>query len=578
MTPTRRAMLTFTLKSGCFRVRRMALDVRRGLRRWPVAQVETGAALAEVSTSLRSPDDVDGAELRLVTGKIENLRVALRRIDGTFVPAGGVFSFWRQIGRATRRGGYVEGRELREGCIVPSVGGGLCQLSNALYGAALDAGCEIVERHAHSQIVPGSLAERGRDATVFWNYVDLQFRPSHDLTIRAHLEADTLVVRFFGSPAKPVTLSGPVQIPAGQGPEVVLRSCLSCGQETCARHRKANSARPRRTAFILDACWPEFDTFVSARATRDDIAFVPLDGRRRKLPQYAWNLASFGNVREAPLHTFARSLRSRRLASQGAARQRALLCDAERFANVFGSHLPYDVEHVVVMQPLLPFLWRAGYLGGRTFDVLMTALPMRALHEVLDDAARLHPESKTLADFRAPSELVEAEQEALARARSIVTPHRDIARRFGERATLLPWAWPDVAPCARANQDAVLFAGNTLGRCGAYEVREAARRYGLRIVLVGEDEPEGRGFWRGIEVTRVPNFQHGLDLARAVVLPAFVEHRPRRLIHALAARVPVVASRACGLAPDEALTVVEAGDVDALNVLSDEGRRAFEPA
>ena len=29
---------------------------------------------------------------------------------------------------------------MREGCIIPSVGGGLCQLSNALYGAALDAG------------------------------------------------------------------------------------------------------------------------------------------------------------------------------------------------------------------------------------------------------------------------------------------------------------------------------------------------------------------------------------------------------------------------------------------------------
>ena len=63
--------------------------------------------------------------------------------------------------------GFVAGRELREGCMVSSIGGGLCQLSNALYAAALEAGCEIVERHAHSKVVPGSLAERGLDATVF---------------------------------------------------------------------------------------------------------------------------------------------------------------------------------------------------------------------------------------------------------------------------------------------------------------------------------------------------------------------------------------------------------------------------
>ncbi len=56
--------------------------------------------------------------------------------------------------------------------------------------------------------------------------------------------------------------------------------------------------------------------------------------------------------------------------------------------------------HVVVQQNLLPFLWRAGVLGGRTFDVLMTALPLKNLQTQLDFAASLHPESKTLADFR----------------------------------------------------------------------------------------------------------------------------------------------------------------------------------
>ena len=99
--------------------------------------------------------------------------MAVQAIDGVEVPAGEVFSFWRQIGRTTKARGFVNGRELREGCLIKSVGGGLCQLSNGLYEAALDAGLEIVERHAHSRVVPGSRAARERDATVFLSLIHI---------------------------------------------------------------------------------------------------------------------------------------------------------------------------------------------------------------------------------------------------------------------------------------------------------------------------------------------------------------------------------------------------------------------
>jgi glycosyltransferase involved in cell wall biosynthesis len=49
-----------------------------------------------------------------------------------------------------------------------------------------------------------------------------------------------------------------------------------------------------------------------------------------------------------------------------------------------------------------------------------------------------------------------------------------------------------------------------------------------------------------------------------VVLPAFVENRPRQLLEALAGGVPVVATPACGLGPAEGLTLVPAGDAAAL--------------
>ena len=88
--------------------------------------------------------------------------------------------------------------------MIASVGGGLCQLSNALYDAALKAGCDIVERHAHSRRIEGSMAAQGRDATIFWNYVDLRFRPPVDCQLQVALDRDELKVtlRRLGSPAK----------------------------------------------------------------------------------------------------------------------------------------------------------------------------------------------------------------------------------------------------------------------------------------------------------------------------------------------------------------------------------------
>lgn len=505
----------------------------------------------------------DAGEARLVEGKIHNLRLALRRLDGARVRAGGTFSFWGQIGRATDRAGYVEGRELREGCIIPSIGGGLCQLSNALYGAALDAGCEIVERHAHSQIISGSSTKPGRDATIFWNYVDLRFRTIRSLTINATLDEDRLVVRFFsdtsGTPAEAKRIQLDPGAPSSPG------SCMSCRQFECSRHRRIHGRkRVPRSAFLLDAYWPEYDAFVRARATASDRAYVPIDGVRYRLPQYAWTLSGFGGVRQAPVEALLRSVRSRRLASYGAQRQRAMLREAERIASRFARSLPAQIEHVVVMQNLLPYLWSSGALVGRTFDVLMTALPMHVLHEVLDGAAQLHPESATLSDFRAPSALVECEREALANARFIVTPHADLARRFGARALPLPWVYSGSARRGTPASRRVLFAGHTLGRSGAYEMRDAARRVNATVVLVGERDAESPSFWQGIDVIRVPEFRQGLALAGAIALPAFVEHQPRRLLRAISAGVPVVASDACGLTPARGVTIVPAGDAGAL--------------
>ncbi|MFK9780915.1 VanW family protein, partial [Escherichia coli] len=86
--------------------------------------------------------------------------------------------------------------EVRQGCIVPALGGGICQLSNALYDLALKANFEIVERHPHTRTVPNSDVPSGRDATVAWNHIDLRFRSQVAYRIEAHLTSGELIVRF----------------------------------------------------------------------------------------------------------------------------------------------------------------------------------------------------------------------------------------------------------------------------------------------------------------------------------------------------------------------------------------------
>jgi hypothetical protein len=558
--PTLPGALAFRLKSAIFQLRRHALN----LLVYRHARYRRGDALADKSVVAESRTrlwaDGEGAELRLQAGKVHNLRLAARRLDGVEVPAGAVFSFWAHVGRASRRRGFARGRELREGCVIPSIGGGLCQLSNALYDAALQAGFEIVERHAHTRVVPGSQAEAGRDATVFWNHVDLRFRSPRPFRIEASLGRDHLTVRLRADspPRRKARAARAREATAGAR---AAGDCFSCGAFDCFRHAGPEGARFGRAAFLVDDFWPEFDDYVRAERAGEDLLCLPLDGRRFGKANYAWGTDGFGEVRQWRLATALRSLASRRLAAQGASRQRALLGHAERLAGAYASALTFDVTHVTVMQSLLPFLWREGHLGGRSFDVLMNGLPLWLLHETLDAAAALHPSSPTLADFRADAWLVRAEREALAQARRVVTPHALVASLFGDRAVLLDWRAPRAAH-ARRRGARVVFPGPTVGRKGAYEVREAARKMGFTLVVTGA-QPEGEDFWAGLSVER----REGEDWLRGagvVVLPAFVENRPRRLLEALTRGVPVVATAACGLGAMKGVVTVAAGDAEAL--------------
>jgi hypothetical protein len=559
-----------------FRGKALGLQTKRALREviksevrcYSVGHALTGKrAIAESQTPLWTAHE--DSEKVLLAGKIHNLRLAIRRLNGVEVPPDRVFSFWRQVGRTSRLKGYAAGRELREGCLIPSIGGGLCQLSNALYDTASRADFEIVERHAHTQVIPGSLAETQRDATVFWNYVDLRFKSKHAFRIEAALTVDSLVVRFRGERVSSRKLFVvPTKTSNYFGNSNEIQNCFSCGMLDCFRQVKAQTNRTGfgRTAYLLDEYWPEFDRHISATRRESDLLCLPLDGKRFGRPNYAWSTAGFSNVKQSPLLTVRRSYRSRKLASQGAIRQTALLAAQEQLARRYASLLSYDVTHVTLTQNLVPFLWRGGHLGGRSFDVLMTGLPLAVLQQRLDAAYVLHPESQTLADFRADAWLVEAEGEALRQAHKIITPHPEIAALYPDKSVVLDWVLPSLGRHTNrivGRQAKLVFPAATVGRKGIYELREALTGLDIQLLTMGPIL-ESKNFWDGWRVDQLPAGEDWLSCAAAVVLPAFVEHKPRRLLEAVARGVPVIASTACGLENIVGVTSVPAGDVESL--------------
>ena len=321
-----------------------------------------------------------------------------------------------------------------------------------------------------------------------------------------------------------------------------------------------------QSAYLVDEYWPEFDRYISSTRREADLLCLPIDGRRFRKSNYSWTTDGFSHVKQSPSVVCYRSYQLRKLAAQGAARQRGLLAFSERLADHFASFLTYETTHLVVMQSLLPFLWLGGHLGGRTFDVLMTRLPLADLHHTLDQAYRLHPESKTLADFRAGDLLVNAETEALREARKIITPHSMVAATFPHKAELIAWTTPE-APRQLKTQHTtelhLIFPAATVARKGAYELRAALQGSDAQLTIVGP-VLEDAGFWRGVRIKHASATENWLESANAVVLPAFVEHRPARLLQSLAGGIPVIASTACGLENMKGVTSVEAGDVESL--------------
>lgn len=119
------------------------------------------------------------SDIQLQYNKVTNLKIAIEKINGIVIKPNEVFSFCRLVGLPTRWKGYLPGMELFFEEARPGIGGGLCQIANLIHWLVLHSSLTITERHHHSfDPFPdqGRVLPFGSGATIFYNYVDLQFK------------------------------------------------------------------------------------------------------------------------------------------------------------------------------------------------------------------------------------------------------------------------------------------------------------------------------------------------------------------------------------------------------------------
>jgi vancomycin resistance protein YoaR len=122
-----------------------------------------------------------------------NLRVAASKLDGHVLLPGETFDFNQVVGPRDEANGYKVAPVIAEGELVDGIGGGTCQISGTLHGAAFFAGLEMVERYPHTR--PSAYIKLGLDATVVYPTITLRMKNSFPFPIVVHETVKNGVVR-----------------------------------------------------------------------------------------------------------------------------------------------------------------------------------------------------------------------------------------------------------------------------------------------------------------------------------------------------------------------------------------------
>ena len=141
-----------------------------------------------------------GFDIKYQYNKAYNLQCYAKPIHRILIEPEKTFSFCYLIKDVSSNNELKEGLNLVDGVIQPSIGGGLCQLSNMIYEAALHTELTISERHPHliEYIYNPSETIIGLDATIAVGWCDLKLtnNTTHPYQILVTFDGTDIIVQI----------------------------------------------------------------------------------------------------------------------------------------------------------------------------------------------------------------------------------------------------------------------------------------------------------------------------------------------------------------------------------------------
>jgi len=128
-----------------------------------------------------------GINLTHQLNKAVNIEIACSTINGMIIHPGEVFSFWKTVGKTTKRKGYKEGRVIERNRLITGLGGGLCNLANTIHLLVLHSPLDVTEFHKHSDALGPDEGKRvpfSAGTSVSYNNVDYRFKNNTDQDVQ----------------------------------------------------------------------------------------------------------------------------------------------------------------------------------------------------------------------------------------------------------------------------------------------------------------------------------------------------------------------------------------------------------
>jgi vancomycin resistance protein YoaR len=132
--------------------------------------------------------------------RIVNVHLMADILNGYRIQPGATFSFNQAVGPRTADRGFLEGQAIENGLLVPSIGGGVCQVATTIFDASLVGGYPIDTRQNHSFYIDHY--PTGLDATVADGGPDFAFTndTKNVIIVQTSYTDQTLTVQLLSAP------------------------------------------------------------------------------------------------------------------------------------------------------------------------------------------------------------------------------------------------------------------------------------------------------------------------------------------------------------------------------------------